>query len=97
MITENTRTIKELLTIMLNNQNLFKDGLCIWASILCLNEIITPKERLVLKEYINNNRPNFYESKKAFVGYVSLSPYYWDMNDINPRLKWIEKHIELNK
>lgn len=89
------RTIKELLEIMLENKDLFKNGLCSWVVLLYSYDRISNKEYLILMEYIENNRPSIFSSLNSFLSQISNS-YYWKSGDINPRIKWIQKHIKIN-
>lgn len=83
------RSINELLKHMLEHQENFKSGLCRWIDNLYLrweDEIIF-NERTKLEKYIEENRPkNIY--------WLMKKDYYWKENDINPRIKWIKKHIK---
>lgn len=89
------RSIKELLQVMLDNQKLYNVGLCNWANILYFNDLITHEERMSLRKYIDKNRPNKWSSLNAFLHRNSL--FYWNTDNIKPRIKWIKKHIkELN-
>jgi hypothetical protein len=88
------RSIKELLQVMLDNQDDFRIGLCIWANQLAIEELIVYDEWESLRIYIDNNRPNKWSSLNAFS--YRNTPLYWNSNNIKPRIKWIEKHIKLN-
>jgi hypothetical protein len=81
------RTTKELLEIMLENQDYFSDGLCHWIDRLYINKIISPHEKYKLKIYIEKNKPFNW---RTFVN----SAYYWKPENIKPRIKWIKKHIK---
>lgn len=85
------RTIKELLQIMLDNKQCFCDGLCIWTRQLQVRELITDVESRILWTYIRDNRPSKYSSFEAFSRRDSA--YYWVSGNIEPRIKWIQKHI----
>ena len=87
-----TRTIKELLQIMLANQTLFHVGLCYWAELLWENDVITFEEYRILLEYISSNRPHKYSSIEAYKW--RNSSYFWESGNITPRIKWIKKHIK---
>jgi hypothetical protein len=89
------RTIKELLQLMLDNQNLFERGLCHWNDILYRKCLITKKERTKLYVYIQDNRPSMVSSIEAFIS--RDSEYYWKFGNIKPRIEWIKKHIKKNK
>ena len=88
------RTIKELLELMLENQQSFKTGLCYFALDLYYEDIITPSEYRILQNYIDSNKPTFFES--PFYSFGIFGCYYWKKGNVNPRLKWIKKHIKLN-
>jgi hypothetical protein len=88
------RSIKELLEIMLNNQQEFSHGLCNWVFNLRFEKIINHYESSLLMKYIKDNRPNKLSSLIAFVN--SNRGFYWERKDIKPRIKWIKKHIKLN-
>jgi len=89
------RNIKELLQIMLDNQQLFDDGLCLWTKMLFLKSKITLDEQILLRKYINKNSPSPFSSLDAMI-HAPLSAYYWKRDSIKPRIKWIEKHIKCN-
>jgi hypothetical protein len=82
------RTIKELLQVMLDNKHLFVTGLCGWACALYMDEyeIISKAEYDELENYINSKIPK----------HKNAGDFWWKIGSINPRLKWIEKHIKLN-
>jgi len=82
------RTIKELLELMLEHQHLFSAGLCLWNTSMHVRGLTNWDEYLILKKYINNHSP--------FLNIFNSSPYYWKSGDINPRIKWIKKHIKQN-
>ena len=86
------RTIKELLELMLENQQCFERGLCYWVSEMYSKSIIKPFEYIRLMDYICSNKPTFFENPRY---YFSMS-YYWKKGNIKPRLKWIKKHIKIN-
>lgn len=88
------RSIKELLEIMLDNQQEFTHGLCSWIGNLRYEHIISHSEFLLLKIYIYENRPNKFSSISAYKN--RNSGFYWKRKDIKPRIKWIKKHIKLN-
>jgi hypothetical protein len=44
--------------------------------------------------YIRKNRPSKFSSIDAFE--CRNSNYYWKIRDINPRIKWLKKHIKKN-
>lgn len=88
------RSIKELLEIMLDNQQDFSQGLCSWVSSLRYEQKINHIEFVLLRNYIGNNRPNRFSSIGAYKN--RSSSFYWKRGDIKPRIEWIKKHIKLN-
>lgn len=82
------RSINDLLKLMLKHQELFKSGLCHWVDYMWRYNRITWKELIKLRKYIEENRPkNIY--------WIMGNGYYWKRDDINPRIKWLQKHIKL--
>lgn len=79
------RSIKKLLKLMLEHQELFQCGLCMWVRKIHGKEIISHKEFFILKNYIYNSAP-------SDVGAYWFKPYV-----IEPRIKWIEEQILKNK
>lgn len=88
------RSIKELLELMLENEQAYFYGLCHWVNNLYICKIINFEERRKLITYINNNRPSKWSSFSAFISRDSR--FYWESKKIKPRIKWIKKHIKLN-
>jgi hypothetical protein len=86
------RTEKELLKLMLWNQENFVKGLCGWIFSLNCSNIITNYELNLLMDYIDHNRPSMFSSLSAFKN--RRGGYYWNKGDIKPRIKWINKQIE---
>ncbi len=86
------RSIKELLELMLDNQQLFTDGLCCWAITLRWQGKINNVEQLRLHFYIKDNPPLLVYLRKIIMN----GGYYWKPGDIAPRIKWINKHIKKN-
>jgi len=92
-----SRPIKELLKLMLENEECFEpfqDGLCGWVNILYIRDIIKEEEYTVLRKYMNDNKPSIFSSVERFRH--RNSDYWWKMGDIKPRIKWIKKHIKRN-
>jgi hypothetical protein len=83
------RNIKELLQLMLDNQDLFKEGLCSWlGELYFIKNKISYKEYNLLYDYIYKNAPFPYK-----INIFSARAYYWKKGDIKPRIKWLKKHI----
>lgn len=77
------RSIDELLEVMLDNIDKFEKGLCLWNTSLYAEDKISEEEWIRLRRYIKKNQPWFY-----------LGGYYWPKGILEPRLKWIRKHIK---
>lgn len=92
------RTIKQLLELMLKHQDLFERGLCEWSRNLSDKQIITIDERTIIWTYITKNKPSKFSSWSAYKEQTNHKRigYYWKYKDITPRIKWINKHINLN-
>lgn len=90
------RSIGILLQLMFDHKidNDLKHGLCYGAVSLETRQIITEEERIILKKYIQNNRPSKFSSIKAFIN--RDSPFFWPSPNIKPRINWLKKHIKLN-
>lgn len=90
-----TRTIKELLQLMLNHREFFTEGLCGWKSKLFREGLINFEEYFLLKKYIKKNKPSMFSSWYTFKSrFIALySSYYWAPQNIEPRIKWLKTHI----
>lgn len=77
------RPMKHLLFLMLDNQNLFSQGLCHWARNLHNYKIIDYQEMLRLLDYIKKNKPVYRFNHR----------YYWEVGEIEPRIEWVEEQI----
>lgn len=87
------RPIKELLQLMLENQKLFINGLCSWKANLYLEDVINMEESIALAIFIDNNKPSKYSSFAAYKHRNARDGYYWQADNIKPRVKWLKKHI----
>ena len=86
------RDIKQLLQIMLDNKHLFDTGLCPWVKALYFEDLISFDEKVLLQNYINDNRP----TKDWSLSRLFLTPnsyYFWKPGCIYPRIVWIKKHL----
>lgn len=83
----NYRTIDQLLELMLENQILFQSGLCHWVLRLYQENIISKNELWWLEDYIEENKP-------FFIFRWWHGHYFWKPMSIEPRVKWIKKHIK---
>lgn len=80
---QNIRKHKELLQVFLDNQDLFKIGLCSWTANLLVKSKINRKEYLYLSAIIEENEiESIYGS------------YYWEPKKIKPRIKFLKKHLK---
>ena len=85
------RSIKELLQLMLDNQQSFRTGLCHWVDYMYMDALITNSEKRTLSSYICEHPPFIHKIYRRHRG------YYWKPGNIKPRIAWIKKHIEKNK
>lgn len=95
------RSNKELLQIYLDNKHLFFEGLCNWTDELHLNLLITDEEKRYLKSIIFNNRPKIGVLQKIGLSFIlnykvlpSYRSYYWTIGVIEPRIKFLKKHLK---
>ena len=91
------RNIEEILSIMRNNQKYFQTGLCQWAYAIYHHGLISPQEHQKLMAYIKGNRPSAFSSISALDCRMRTSKYYWERAVISYRLKWLDKHIQIQK
>jgi hypothetical protein len=85
------RSIKELLRLMLDNQNMFSQGLCYCAANLLMFGKISKEEYYLLSNYIRKNAPFSHK-----INIFKTSPFYWEKEAIAPRIKWLKYHIKKN-
>lgn len=83
---QNTRSILELLKLLLSNIDMLEKGLCHLALKLCVRNYMFLKELEVLKQYFANNMPGVFKE----------GDYWWPKGEVQPRLDWINSHIILN-
>jgi hypothetical protein len=82
------RSIKELLQLMLDNQNIFSLGLCYWATNMYGHKKISKEEYYLLSNYIRKNAPFSHK-----INIFKSSPFYWKAGAIAPRILWLKKQI----
>lgn len=80
------RKTRELLEIMLENKHHFRMGLCGLASYLEGFGIFDRHERMIVTYYIGNHRPFNFQT-------IMGNAFYWKRGKLNPRVKWLKKHI----
>lgn len=91
-----TRSLKELLEIILDNQKYFSTGLCVWISDLTFNNIINKKEKTLILTYLRPYLPK-YKYPFTYKNYLSNDLVFsWKPGNIKPRINFINKHIKLN-
>lgn len=96
------RTLHELAEILLKPDNLeyFTSGLCHYILELNIRGKITKSEYCMLKRLIVNNKPFTTQLTRLISNPDLLNPssnnYYWRYGKVEPRIKWIKKHM-LNK
>lgn len=90
------RSKKELGQILLDNQISFNSGLCNWVNMLRLRKLITDYEVTYLSNLIYHKRPvfiplinNIYNPNKKLYN----NGFFWGPGHIEPRIKWIKKHL----
>lgn len=88
------KTTKELLIILKNNIELLTTGLCYLSTTLENTNLITGEERFYIRDYIYNNRPS---NKSKLYGGPDNGLLYWPKGDKEPRLRWLNYHIKINK
>lgn len=80
------RSTKKLLQLMLDNQDLFRAGMCGWVERMQSYELISIDECNSLMIIIKENRP--YRTKELF---------YFPSCEIEPRIEWIKERLsEIN-
>ena len=89
------RSIEDLLYVMYNNQSFFSRSLCEWVLDLSIYELINRDERNELLNYIKNNKPSRFSSLSSLKSIHTN--FYWVAGEIEPRLKWLKKHIKKNE
>jgi phage antirepressor YoqD-like protein len=78
-------TTIELFEVLLENKQLFKNGLCAWIMEVMNKDLITNKECKLLRSYLRENIP-----KRTYT-------FSWEVGLISPRVEWINMQIETLK
>ena len=76
------RTIKELLQLMLDNQDYFIAGLCGLIFNVYSEGIISEKEYEIIKSYLNEKKP------------INAGRFWFTRGEIQPRIEWLEQQID---
>jgi hypothetical protein len=82
------RTEKELIELMLDNQDLFVTGLCKWVQEIYFYKLITFNEYRVLLSTFIDNSPNTE---------IGIGFYWWDSCNIEPRIDFLNNLLEKYK
>lgn len=83
---QDTRSILELLKLLLSNIDMLERGLCHLILKLCVRNYITTKELRILRQYLIKNTPIEFE----------YDDFWWPKGEKEPRRKWLKKQIEIN-
>ena len=86
-----TRTIPELLQVLLDNEEYFLFGLCGLSRDLVMFGVISREEETYIYNFIKGNAPNRYLLDGT------QSAYNWEVGEWPPRKEWLEKQIEYSK
>lgn len=89
------RTTKELLQLMLDNEQLFFTGMCDWICDLEESEIITYREFSHLRCYIGANEPVNNWLYRLFKIFCYTYGFWFPEGWLWPRRRWIKQHIKL--
>ena len=81
------RDIKVLLTLVLENMDGFRWGLCDIVRQLYRNNIINVDEYLLLLKYMEVHRPNNSYKRRGIA-------YFWKSGLSKPRIAWLKRQIK---
>lgn len=86
---KHTNDLKRLFIRVLNNQDCFKSGLCLWIWDVGNKNVLNYKQCMLLENYIKVNLlyGSYYNKNIHF-------PYYWEYGQIQPRIDWIDEQIK---
>ena len=88
-----TRTIPELLQVLLDNEKIFIGGLCPMVVTLCVLEKISIAEMVMLRHFFIRNLP----CKKYYAPNHDVPLFCFPCGQWTPRKEWLEKQIEYSK
>ena len=92
------RSLKELLCLLwitINADENFEFGLCATVNYLSLKDKLNFSEYKLLYNYIQTNRPKWYQ--KHYSKADKHSGYYWAHGSKQPRLDWLTTHNKKQK
>jgi len=96
---EKCRSIRELLIILSESKELFKDdncgGLCALICDLEFDYVITKEEAVKLEKYIHTHRPRKGIHREK--GRELTAPWYWYEHEWEPRKAWLDSRIALKR
>jgi hypothetical protein len=85
--------LSEIFQLMLDNVKYFEGGLCVWV-----NETIFQKHPYKswswIDEQTGNAKKYFREHRPINYYWLTGNGYFWKRSDINPRVKFLKKHIK---
>lgn len=85
-----SKLAKYINNIPINNTH---NGLCGVIMHLYTSDIITINEHDYLCSYLHSNKPYWsLYSIKCVIEYGMVSAYFWKAYDMEPRIKWVNKH-----
>jgi len=90
-----TRTIPELLQVLLDNEDLFKGGLCVLTNTLYNRDIITVEEMDLLNGFLSESLPTATYSNNLLR--YPTHRYCFPYGQWQPRKEWLQKQIEYSK
>lgn len=76
------RNERELFELMLEHQDLFKFGMCLWIINLWINKIFQENELKLIHDYLEQNKPK------------NSRPHWFPIDELQPRIEWINQQIE---
>ncbi len=86
--------LRKCFIILRENQHLFNGGLCNWIGNCNAIGIMSSRDRQLIEDYVYYNKPlTLFTILHTFTKRIYF--FYWEKDDIKPRLKYINKHIKL--
>lgn len=82
---QNTRSILELLKLLLSNIDMLERGLCHLILKLRVRNYITDKELQILRQYLIKITPIEFE----------YDDFWWPKGEKEPRIRWLNLHIKI--
>lgn len=79
---ENIRPLKELLQVFLDNQDLFRTGICSWSNVLWMHGFISKEEERYIDALLEDH-PDY--NPVLFI---------WKLGLIEPRINWLKENLK---